>query len=273
MQGVAVVVSPLDQLVSEFMAREFAMSPTLATAVGADGYDALLPDLSESAILANERADDEWTERFSASALPDAELSHDERIDRDLVLSTLRGRAVMRDWAVWRRNPDTYLNPGLGGVFYLFLHRTRPEAEIAVDAAARLRGVPALLAAGRANLSAELASPIFVTRALGQARAGVVYARELVPAEVSGDASRRLLLDAGEVAAAAYEQFASWLESFALQAGGSYAIGEERYSALLMEKEGLLYGARALRDRGQAAYDGLAADMSRRTMDLSLIHI
>ena len=267
MQGVADVVSTLDQLVSEFMAREFAMSPTLATAVGADGYDALLPDLSESAIRANELADDQWGSRFAA--LPDAELTHDERIDRDLVLSTLRGRAVMRDWAVWRRNPDTYLNPGLGGVFYLFLHRTRPEAEIAADAAARLRGVPALLAAGRENLSAELASPIFVSRALGQARAGAFYARELVPAEVSDDASRRLLVEAGEVAAAAYQEFASWLEAFALQAGGSYAIGEERYSALLMEKEGLSYGARALRDRGQAAYDELAADMSRRTQEIA----
>ncbi|MEP7054370.1 MAG: DUF885 domain-containing protein [Actinomycetota bacterium] len=259
--------SPLDQLIADFMTREFALSPTLATAVGVDGFDDQLPDLSETAILSAERADDEWAARFAGFA--DDDLSLDEQIDRDLVLSTLRGRSVMRDWAVWRRNPDTYLNPGLGGVFYLFLHRTRPEAEIAVDAAARLRGVPELLEAGRANLSAELASPIFVQRALGQARAGVTYARQLVPAEVSEDSSRRLLVEAGEVAAAAYESFASWLETFATQARGSYAIGEDRYSALLQQKEGLTYGARALRDRGQAAYDELAADMSRRTFDIA----
>ncbi|MDQ1709438.1 MAG: hypothetical protein QOG49_823, partial [Frankiaceae bacterium] len=166
--------SPLDQLVADFIAREFALSPTLASALGADGYDALLPDLSESAIVAAAKEDDDWAARFDA--LPDAGLTSDERIDRDLVLSTLRGRAVMREWAVWRRNPDTYLGPGLGGVFYLFLHRTRPERELAVDAAARLRGVPELLSAGRANLSAELASPVFVQRALGQARAGSTYA-------------------------------------------------------------------------------------------------
>ncbi|MEO6715488.1 MAG: DUF885 domain-containing protein [Mycobacteriales bacterium] len=261
------VPSQLDQLVSDFIAREFALSPTLASAVGADGYDALLPDLTETAILAAERDDDEWAARFGA--LPSAGLTADEGIDRDLVLSTLRGRAIMRDWSVWRRNPDTYLNPGLGGVFYLFLHRTRPEAELAVDAAARLRGVPELLSAGRANLDAELASPIFVKRAIGQARAAVMYARQLVPAEVSDDTSRRLLVDAGEVAAAAYEEFAAWLESFAEGASGDYAIGEERYSALLQQKEGLAYGARELRDRGQAAYDALAADMSRRTFDIA----
>jgi hypothetical protein len=45
------------------------------------------------------------------------------------------------------------------------------------------------------------------------------------------------------------------------RAGGSYAIGEERYSALLTEKEGLSYGARELRERGQAAYDELAAEI------------
>lgn len=259
--------SPLDLLITDFIAREFAQSPTLATAVGADGFDAQLPDLSETAILAAEHDDDLWQQRFAA--LPDAELTSDERIDRDLVLSTLRGREVMRDWAVWRRNPDTYLNPGLSGVFYLFLHRTRPEPDLAADAAARLRGVPELLAAGRDNLSAELASPIFVQRALGQARAGAMYARTLVPAEVADGPDRRLLVEAGEIAAGAYEEFAVWLESFALRAGGSYAIGEERYSGLLQHKEGLSYGARALRDRGQAAYDELAADMSRRTFDIA----
>jgi uncharacterized protein (DUF885 family) len=257
----------LDDLVSDFLAREFDRSPTFATALGADGYDELLPDLSAQGIVAQERADDEWLERFTA--LTDDSLSAVERIDRDLVVSTLRGRAVMRDWAVWRRNPDTYLNPGLGGVFYLFLHRTRPEADLVRAASARLRGVPDLLVAGKENLSAELASPIFVQRAIGQARAGVTYSRELVPAEVEDEALRREITDAGEVAAVAFADFASWLEDFATRASGSYAIGEELYSALLTEKEGLTYGARELRTRGQAAYDELAADMRRRTRDIA----
>jgi uncharacterized protein (DUF885 family) len=261
------VPEPLDPLIDALLADEFAAAPTLASALGADGYDDLLPDLTGSAIRAREARDDEWAARFSA--LPDDALSPDERIDRDLVLSTLRGRRVMRDWAVWRRNPDTYLNPGLSGVFYLLLHRTRPEAELADAAAARLRGVPALLDAARANLDAELASPIFVQRAIGQARAGVGYARDVVPGEVSSDSARSLLVSAGEVAASAYSEFGEWLEDLTGRAGGSYAIGEERYSALLIEKEGLSYGARELRERGQAAYDELAAEMRRRTAEIA----
>jgi uncharacterized protein (DUF885 family) len=260
-------VRPLDELVDAFLVHEFRTSPTLASALGVEGYDDRLPDLSADAIGARERAEDQWAERFAT--LPDAELTADERIDRDLVLSALRGRRAMRDWTVWRRNPDTYLNPGLGGVFYLFLHRIRPEPELARAAATRLRGVPDLLAAGRANLVAELASPVFVQRALGQARAAVRYVRTLVPAEVADEQSRNELVDAGEVAAVAFEGFASWLEELAPQARGDYAIGEARYSSLLRDREGLTYGAEELRRRGQRAYDDLAADMRRRTHDIS----
>jgi uncharacterized protein (DUF885 family) len=257
----------LDVLVDGFLADEFAWSPTLASALGVEGYDDRLPDLSAAAFAARERTDEQWAARFAGLAV--AELTADERIDRDLVLSTLNGRRAMREWAVWRRNPDTYLNPGLGGVFYLFLHRLRPEPELAAAAAARLHGVPELLAEGRANLDADAASPVFVQRAIGQARAAVHYARSLVPAEVADAKSREALLSAGDVAATAFEDFAGWLEGFAQKATGDYAIGEARYSALLQDKEGLSYGAVELRRRGQSAYDELAADMRRRTREIA----
>jgi uncharacterized protein (DUF885 family) len=51
-------------------------------------------------------------------------------------------------------------------------------------------------------------------------------------------------------------------------ATGEWALGEERYSALLREKELLGFGARELRDRGQAAYDGLAEDLARCAREL-----
>ena len=59
----------------------------------------------------------------------------------------------------------------------------------------------------------------------------------------------------------AYERFGAHVESLIDKASGDWAIGEELYDALLTEAEGLAYGTRALRDKGQAAYDDLAADM------------
>jgi uncharacterized protein (DUF885 family) len=67
--------------------------------------------------------------------------------------------------------------------------------------------------------------------------------------------------EAGEVAAAAYESFAVFLDDLATTAKGDYAVGESRYSALLRERELLGLDAATLRERGQAAWDELAVRM------------
>src|SRR5262245_50923464 len=142
----------LAELAQRFLDEEIADSPLLASHLGIEGHDDRLDDLSEAAFEARRRRSAEWLARFEA--VPDGGLTADERIDRDLVRAILRGRAIMADWEMWRRQPDTYLTPGLSGVFVLFLHRLRPEHDLARAAAARLRAVPEALAAGERNLRA-----------------------------------------------------------------------------------------------------------------------
>jgi uncharacterized protein (DUF885 family) len=252
---------PIEAALGAFISNETEESPTTATRLGIEGFDDRLGDFTEEGFLRREAKEDQFFERFSAFG--DEDLSFDFQIDRDLVLSTLRGRQVMRDWAVWRRDPATYLGPCLSGVFSLFLNRVHPEPDLARFAAARLRDVPGVLDAARANLDPSLAAPLFVERAMGTARAGISYARTLVPAEVADDGDRARLVEAGEVAARAFESFLEFLGDFKEQATGDWAIGEDRYSALLQEKELLGYGAREMRDRGQTAYDDLSAEMSK----------
>jgi len=258
--------SDFDRLLDQFVAEELAADPTTATALGVPGHDDRLPDLTADGFAERAAAQDRWAARLTG--IDPAGLGPEQRIDRELVLMRLRGRAVVRDWADWRRSPDTYTGPALSGVFTALLHRLRPEPELVVDAAARLRAMPDLLAAGRANLDPELASPLLVRRALGQARGAVGYLREDLPAEVSDEDGRRALAAAGEVAATGCEEYATFLEDLAERATGEWAIGEERYSAILREAEGLGYGARELRDRGSAAYDELAADLRRRATEI-----
>ena len=250
----------LDDLVEAFLAAEIEESPTTATRLGIDGHDDRLGDFTEEGFLRRQADDLRWLERFGA--LEDGELAFDEAIDRDLVLATLRGRQVMHEWAVWRRDPATYLGPCLSGVFSLFLNRVHPEPQLATFAAGRLREVPAVLDAARANLDPGLAPRLFVERAKGTCRAGIAYARTLVPAEVADEADRARLAEAGEVAATAFESFLGFLDDLEARAEGDWAIGDARYSALLTEKELLGYGAGAMRDRGQAAYDALSDEMS-----------
>jgi uncharacterized protein (DUF885 family) len=260
-------VSDLDVLIDRFLGHEMSQAPTRATSLGIDGYDDQLGAFAGADFARRARQDKEWLARFEE--VPAAGLSLDERIDRDLVVSTLRGRAIMHDWESWRRDPATYVQPGLAGVFSLFLNRLHPEPDLVRFAAARLRAVPEVLACGRKNLHPDLAHPLIVKRALGSCQAGVRYARELLPLEVDDAALRQELADAGASAAAAYEEFAPFLEELAGKADGEWSIGESRYSALLMDKEMLGYGAQTMLERGWQAYNEISAAMSALARDIA----
>jgi uncharacterized protein (DUF885 family) len=253
------------ELTTEFLDAELADSPVRASALGLTEYDEQLDDLSEAAFERRRSHAARWLDRFRAF---DGELSFDDEIDRDLVVSTLRGREIVEDWEVWRRQPDVYLNPGMSGIFTLFLHQLRPVDQLVDAAIARMRLIPDNLEAGKRNLRPEMVPAIFLDRAANQARAGARYVREILPAQVEDESLRARLAEAGEAAASAYEAYVGFLDEMRPSATGAWALGEARYSALLREKELLGFGARELRDRGQAAYDQLAAELTRIARDL-----
>ena len=257
---------PFDRLVAELVDDQLRANPVLGSALGVTEHDGDLPDLSADGIAARERVEDDWARRLREA--DESQLSDEQRIDRDLALMVLRGRELQRDWADWRRTPDPYAGSALSGVFGLLQNRLRPEGELAEAVAARLRGTPALLEACRENLDPALASPVLLRRSLGQIGAGVAYSRS-VSGEFGGDRTAEVLVaDAGEVAATAFEELGTHVEAMVERASGDWAIGEERYSALLREAEGLPYGARELHEKGLALYDELAADMRLRSRDL-----
>jgi len=254
------------ELTTEFLDAEFTDSPVRASSLGLTEYDDRLDDLSEAAFERRRASDATWLAAFRG--VGDDGLAFDDAIDRDLVISTLRGREIVDDFEVWRRQPDTYLNPGMQGIFGLFLHRLRPMDQLVDSAVARLRLIPANLEDGKRNLRPEMVPSIFLDRAANQARAGARYVREILPAQVEDAALRSRLADAGEAAASAYEGYVAFLEEMRPTAAGEWALGEERYSALLREKELLGFGTRELRDRGQASYDELAAELTRCAREL-----
>ncbi|CAN5827386.1 hypothetical protein BH20CHL8_BH20CHL8_04080 [soil metagenome] len=253
-------------LTDEFLDAEFRDSPVRASGLGLTEYDEQLDDLSEGAFERRRSSDSAWLARFRD--VDEAMLTFDDAIDRDLVVSILRGREIVEDFEVWRRQPDTYLNPGMQGIFSLFLHGLRPTHELVAAAVARMRLIPENLEDGRRNLRPEMVPEIFLDRAANQARAGARYVREILPAQMDDERLRTTLADAGASAAAAYEEYAAFLEEMRPRATGEWMLGEERYSALLREKELLGFGARELRVRGQAAYDELATELTRCAREL-----
>jgi uncharacterized protein (DUF885 family) len=256
----------INDLIDSFFAERWEEFPEEASSLGVDGYDHRLGEYSAAAFARRDAQADAWLTRFEA--VPTDDLTPEEQIDRALLLSELQGDIARRDWQVWKRNPDVYLWPGLGAIFKMFLYRSLPEQELAAAAAARLDQVPAILEDGKRNLDAAMASPLFVERSLGMCKAAAHYARALVPAEVSDPDARDRVAEAGERAARAYDDFGEYLEKLRANASGSYAIGEELYSALLREVEGLDYGASEMRERGRAEFERLSAEMGARAAAL-----
>ncbi|HEY6058534.1 MAG TPA: DUF885 family protein, partial [Candidatus Limnocylindrales bacterium] len=248
-----------DALVDEFLRTEYEMSPVMASNLGLTDYDDRLDDLSADAFARRDALAEGWLARFGG--VPAAGLGREELIDRDLVISVLRGRTILADWQAWRRDPLVYSGPVLNGIFGLFLHHLRPEGELVSAAASRLRQAPAALEAGRSNLDPALAHPLIVERGRNAARGGVRYLRDLLPNDVAAGPDRDRLVSVAGDAAEALERWAAFLGDFGLRAHGDWRLGEDRYTGLLREREALADDARSLRERGQAEWDRLDAEM------------
>ncbi len=257
-------MADLDPLVDGFLSNEFETSPTTASYLGMTQYDEKLDDMSADSF--HKRDDDaaDWLKRFEGAA---GDLSDDQEIDRQLAISALKGRLIGADWEVWKRDPTTYSGTILNGLFYLFLNRLRPGADLVDAAVARLEQVPRALEQARQNLDPVLAAPLIVERAIGSARAGGQYVRTMLIDEGETDSQRDALRTAGAIAGDAFDEFVAYLEGLLPQCTGTWVYGEERYSRQLREREALDYDARSLRDVGQAEYDRLDAEMQALCRD------
>ena len=258
-------MSDLPALADDLLASDLAASPVMGSALGLTEHDERLDDLSAEAFARRDADAAAFLARFDA--LGDDGLTPDETIDRDLARAVLRGRTILADWQAWKRDPLTYSSPVTSGIFTLFLHRLRPERELVDASIARMGQVGAAVDAGIANLDPALASALIVERGLGAARAAVRYLRELVALDVEDAGDRERLLGAGDRAAREMERWVAHLEAFVQQTSGTWQLGEERYSRILREREVLGDDARSLRDRGQAEFDRLDAEMRALAKD------
>jgi uncharacterized protein (DUF885 family) len=254
-------MTDLAAALADLLDADFAVSPVFASQVGRTEFDHLLDDLSASAFESRDATAAALRARLDAIGV--AGLTPDEAIDRDLARSVLRGRLILAPFRAWRRDPVVYSGPITGGLFTLFLHRLRPEAELVDAAVARLARAGDAIDAGIANLDPALAHPLIVERGLGAARGAARYVRDLVWLDVEDPAARGRLRQAGEVAAAQLDRWVNHLEAFLPAAHGSWQLGGAGYTAILRERETLADDARSLRERGRAELARLDKEMRR----------
>jgi uncharacterized protein (DUF885 family) len=144
--------------VDVFLDEFFHLFPVAATATGMHAVDGEWPDLSEAGRAARLAYADRWAAELGGFA--DADLTPDDRVDRDLLLSELAAlrfdETELREGA-WDALGYVYLLGG--GIFPLLAREFAPLAERLASLASRLDGVPAVLAVARAELGSLAGRP------------------------------------------------------------------------------------------------------------------
>lgn len=239
---------PLDDafydLVEARVVRVVTDDPLLATYLGIHAWDDRLPDASRDRVLGEIEADRRHL--AAVEALDPTGLSAAARFERDLELHNLR-RSIFDAEIVrrWERHSSGIDAVG-DALFPLVTRDFGTPAERYEAIAGRLEAVPVHLEAHRTRAAGPQVRP-WQELAIAAARDLPSFFAEIVAAATSlglASALRRRLRRAIGRAEVAVAEHAAWVESTLADGTDEWALGRERYDALV-----------ALR-----AFDGLDAD-------------
>jgi uncharacterized protein (DUF885 family) len=218
----------------------FAYNPSYGTAAGFHQYDSRIEDRSEQSVarrVATLKSFQQKVDSFSAG-----QLAPDDSIDAAMMSGAIRSEIQdLELLQTWKKNPMGYVGLPGNAVDLLMKRNFAPPAERLRSVTARLRGVPALMAAMRANVSNPPKE--FTDLAVRIAAGSVGFFKNDIATwargAAGGDSSAlREFTLANDSAAAALDSAAKWLKSDLLpRSKGSYAIGAKAFADKLLYDE------------------------------------
>jgi uncharacterized protein (DUF885 family) len=224
------------KFVDGYFAARFADRPTEGTAAGLHEYDSKMPDLSRAAI--DRRVTTLKAELASLAAIDRTKLSFDNQIDATALDGEIRSELLdLETLKVWENNPMRYAAVAGFAVNDLLKRDFAPAADRLRSVTARLQAVPAICAAGEANVKNPPKE--FTTLATRMAKGSTGFLEGAVTdfAKKAAGNDAALMKDFTEAngkAVAALKDYATWLEKdLAPRSNGSYAIGAANFSAKL----------------------------------------
>jgi hypothetical protein len=224
----------VDRYLDDFARRH----PSIAAGNGLHQHDDLLDDFSREAV---QREIGELRETQAALlAFDSTALSADERVDRRILLGVIDGWLLEQETlANWQRNPMLYASALSDGVHNLMTMENAPPPVRMRRVIGKLRGVPALLAAARTNITNP--PRIFAERGLGMMKnASVMLGADLDLAFSSerGTPLMDSLRTAADVARAELDGYTAWFEQNVLpNATGDWRVGAEAVSRRFRSEE------------------------------------
>ena len=178
----------LEATVRTFLDDRFALEPVSATVMGNHSHDHRLGDLSAAGFAARNEFTEDWLRRFTA--MGQDSLDAFEKVDRDLVLSELRGEHALQSFERWRRQPSLYSDVITRGAYYTLLRQYSTIEDRLAMLAERLAEAPAALDAARANLDPARVPPEWIAIAERTAPAGAAFLRDEIAEDAAEHAAR-----------------------------------------------------------------------------------
>jgi len=245
------------QLVEDYFAEAYAFEPTVGVQMGFHQFDPKLEDFSAARVAVHvqklegmlERAVALWTERV---ALP-----YDDLIDLEALQSRIEG-----DLLEWKKmgfrlqNPMTYSRIPGEGIDVLLKRDFAPAPERLKSITARLRAVPGVYAAGKANVKTPPKE--WTDLALSMANGSLGFFQDTVASWAKDAAGGDMLAladfnRANTTAFAATQDWIHYLEKeMKPRSTGSWAIGPAFFSEKLQTEEMVSEPLDALLAKGEA---------------------
>ena len=232
--------SAFGQLADAYFDSSFAFAPSAGTAVGFHQYDTLFEDRSAAAVT--RRLGTLRAQLTQLDSIRSGKLSSDDSIDAAIVDGSIRSELQDLDvLASWRKNPISYVGSPGNAVDLLMKRDFAPPAERLRALTARLRQMPAMFAAMKANMDNP---PVeFTDLAIRVASGSVGFFQH----DVAGWAKTAAGADTGALRAftaandsviAALKDASKWLTSdLKPKSHGSFAIGAKNFSDKLAYDE------------------------------------
>ncbi len=152
---------PFARFVDGWLERFARHHPSIAAGNGLHQHDDLLEDFSIVAVA--EEVSDLENDRSTLRSYRDRDLTAEEEVDRRILLGIVDGWLLdLRTVRTFRKNPMVYASAVTDGLQNLMTMTSAPAATRMAQATAKLRQVPRLLRAARANL--KEAPRIYVER-------------------------------------------------------------------------------------------------------------
>ncbi|HEU4728319.1 MAG TPA: DUF885 domain-containing protein [Kofleriaceae bacterium] len=243
------------RFVDDFFESDARYSPTQAVADGFHAHDAEIEDRSRGRI--EQRIAELHGLADRLAGIDRGALGFDNAIDAEALAARIRSELLqLETLRVWANNPMAYAGLPGGAIDALMKRDFAPRKDRLRSMIARLRGVPAIFAAARANVANPPKEFTEVALAMAKGTSGffagpvATWAREAA----AGDAALLAELDAANRAAIdASRAFVAWLQNDLMpRSKGAYALGEARYLELLRDEEMVELPLAELLARGEA---------------------